>query len=132
MKIIMQYSIVQLYYLFFYPSPRDNMQGFFLIYFYFYKQCCSYSPQASQAVLVVRNLSANAGEVGDSSLIPGSGRAPAEGDNNPLQYSCPEIPQTEDPGGLQFIGLQRDTPEVTSVCSHACILFLVYIEYQGV
>ena len=36
-------------------------------------------------VSVVRNLSANAGDVG---LIPGLGRSPGEGNGNPLQYSC--------------------------------------------
>ena len=29
--------------------------------------------------------------VGDLSLIPGSGRSPGEGNGNPLQYSCLEI-----------------------------------------
>ena len=27
---------------------------------------------------------------GDPGLIPGLGRAPGEGNGNPLQYSCPE------------------------------------------
>ena len=44
-------------------------------------------------------------EVMDSIL--GSGRIPAEGNGNPLQYSCWEIPRTEDPGGLQSMGWQR-------------------------
>ena len=30
--------------------------------------------------------------VGDLSLIPGLGRSPAEGNGNPLQYSCLENP----------------------------------------
>ena len=34
---------------------------------------------------MVKNLSANAGDVG---LIPGLGRSPGEGNGNPLQYSC--------------------------------------------
>jgi len=34
---------------------------------------------------VVKNLSANTGDVG---LIPGSGRCPGEENGNPLQYSC--------------------------------------------
>ena len=38
---------------------------------------------------VVKNLPANAGDV-DS--IPGSGRSPGEGNGNPLQDSCWEIP----------------------------------------
>ena len=45
-----------------------------------------------QVVLVVKNLSANAGNVRDVSLIPGSGRCPGEGHGNPLQYSCLENP----------------------------------------
>ena len=35
------------------------------------------------------------------------GRCPGEENGNPLQYSCQEIPWTEEPGRLQFIGLQR-------------------------
>ena len=34
----------------------------------------------------------SAHSVGDSGLIPGSGRSPAEGNGNPLQYSCLENP----------------------------------------
>ena len=30
----------------------------------------------------------SAGDAGDTSLIPGSGRCPGEGHGNPLQYSC--------------------------------------------
>ena len=32
---------------------------------------------------------------------------PAEGNGNPFQYSCLEIPWTEEPGGLQSMVLQR-------------------------
>ena len=32
----------------------------------------------------------SAGNAGDTGLIPGSGRAPGEGNGNPLQYSCLE------------------------------------------
>ena len=38
---------------------------------------------------VVKNPPAKAG---DSSLSPGSGRSPGEGNGNPLQYSCLENP----------------------------------------
>ena len=34
---------------------------------------------------VVKNLPANAGDVGS---VPGSGRSPGEENGNPLQYSC--------------------------------------------
>ena len=46
---------------------------------------------ASQVALVVKNLPANAGDLRDVGLIPGSGRCPG-GNGNPLQYSCLENP----------------------------------------
>ena len=39
---------------------------------------------------VVKDLSASAGDAGDTSLIPGSRSSPGEEDGNPLQYSCLE------------------------------------------
>ena len=62
---------------------------------------------ASQVVLVVRYLPANIEVTGDVGSIPGSGRYPGRGNSNPLQYSCLEIPWTEEPGGLQSMVLQR-------------------------
>ena len=47
---------------------------------------------ASQVTLVVKNLSANAGDGRDAGSIPGSGRSPGGGHGNPLQYSCLENP----------------------------------------
>ena len=55
----------------------------------------------------MENPPANAGDTGDTSLIPGSGRFPGEGSGNPLQYSWLKIPWTEEPGGLQTMGSQR-------------------------
>ena len=40
-----------------------------------------------QLVLVVKNLSANAGNIKDVCLIPGLERCPGGGHSNPLQYS---------------------------------------------
>ena len=39
---------------------------------------------------VVKNLPANAGDIGDMSSISGSGRFPGTGNGNPLQCSCLE------------------------------------------
>ena len=39
---------------------------------------------------VVKSLPAYAGDTGDSSLSLESGRSPAGGNGNPLQYSCLE------------------------------------------
>ena len=41
-------------------------------------------------VLVVKNSPANAGDLRDVGLIPGSGRSPGGGHSNSLQYSCLE------------------------------------------
>ena len=44
---------------------------------------------------------------GDPGSIPGLGRCPGGGNDNPLQYSCLDNPWTEEPGGLQSMGSQR-------------------------
>ena len=49
---------------------------------------------------VVKNLPASAGDTRDACSILGSGRSLAEGNGNPLQYSCGNIPQTEETGRL--------------------------------
>ena len=46
---------------------------------------------------MVKNPPGNAGDAGDAEnagadFIPGSGRSPAGGNGNPLQYSCLENP----------------------------------------
>ena len=56
---------------------------------------------------MVRNPSANAGDIRDVSSIPGLGRSPGGGHGNPLQHSCLENPWTEEPGGLESMGSQR-------------------------
>ena len=43
-------------------------------------------------VALVKNSPANAGDMRDTSLIPGMERSPGGGHGNPLQYSCLENP----------------------------------------
>jgi len=43
--------------------------------------------RASQVALGVKNVPANAEDVGDAGSIPGSGRSPGGGHGNRLQYS---------------------------------------------
>ena len=51
---------------------------------------------------MVKNLPANSG---DSNLVPGLRRSPAEGNGNLLQYSRLGNPlDREEPGGLQSLG----------------------------
>ena len=52
--------------------------------------CGRGSDRASQVALVVKNLTANAGDIRDTDMTPGSGRSPEGGRGNPLQYSCLE------------------------------------------
>ena len=57
---------------------------------------------------VIKNSHANAGDVGDEGVIPGSGWTPGGGNGNPLQYPCLENPMDrEKPGGLQSMESQR-------------------------
>ena len=53
---------------------------------------CYHILWASQVALVVKNPSANAGDIRDASSIPRSGRSLGAGLGNPLQYSCLKNP----------------------------------------
>ena len=89
---------------------------------------------ASQVVLVVKNLPANAGDVRDSGLIPGLGRCPGGWHGNPLQYSCLENPM--DKGAWQatvcWVSKSQTLTHIIA-CMHPlcniymCIFVCVYI-----
>ena len=57
--------------------------------------------------LLLKKLSASAGDVRDVGSIPVLGRSPGGAHGNPLQYSCLQNPDGQrEPGGLQSMGLQ--------------------------
>ena len=56
---------------------------------------------------MVKNPPANAGDLRDAGLIPGSGRSPGRENGNPLQYSCLENPMDREAGGLRSIARRR-------------------------
>ena len=58
---------------------------------------------------MVKNLPANAGEVGS---MPGSGRSPGEGNGNPLQYSCLENPMDRGAWGATVHGVTEESDTV--------------------
>ena len=48
---------------------------------------------------MVKTSPANAGDIREAGLIPGSGRSPGAGHGNPLQYSCLENPMDREAWG---------------------------------
>ena len=78
--------------------------------------------------LVVKNLPANAGDIRDTCLIPGSGRSPGVGHGNPLQHSCLE--NLMDRGAWQAIvhriTKKLDTTKHTHIRSYYIILCAFY------
>ena len=56
---------------------------------------------------MVKSLPASAGDIRDTGSIPGSGRSPGGGHDNPFQYSCLGNPMDPGAWGLQSIELHR-------------------------
>ena len=63
---------------------------------------------------MIKKLPANAGNIGDMGLIPGSKRSPGRGHGNPLQYSCLENPMNRGAWQATVHGVaESDMTEVT-------------------
>ena len=75
---------------------------------------------------MVKNLPANAGDVGNMGSIPGLGRSSGAGNGNTLWYSCLETPMD---GGTWRAAIQRvaESRMQLSTCSaHVlCVIFQV-------
>ena len=56
---------------------------------------------------------ASAYNVGDPGLIPGSGRSPGEGNDNPLQYSCLENPMDGEAWWAAVHGVAKSRTRLT-------------------
>ena len=65
---------------------------------------------ASQVALMIKNLSANAGDIGNAILIPGLKRLPGGGHGNPLQHFCLENPMDR---GARWATVHRVTKSQT-------------------
>ena len=75
-------------------------------------------PWTSQVVLVVKNPAANAGDVRDASLIPGSGRSPGGGHDNPLQFSCLENPIDRGAWPTTVHRVAKSQTQLKRLCMH--------------
>ena len=58
-------------------------------------------------MVMVKNPFANAGDIRVAGSIPGWGRSPGEGHDNPLQYSCMENPMDRGAWWVTVHGSQR-------------------------
>ena len=68
----------------------------------------------SQVALVVKNPSANSGDIRGMGSIPGMGRSPGAGYGKPLQYSCLENPMDRGAWWATVHGVAgSDTTEAT-------------------
>ena len=84
------------------------------LFFFNYMYIFSFNSWASQVAIVVKNLPANSGDTGDVVSIPGLGRSPGEGNDNPLRYSCLERPMDRGAWWATVHGVtESDTIEVT-------------------
>ena len=93
--------------------------------------------RASQVVLVVKNLPANAWDIRDEGSIPG--RSPGGGHGNPLQYSCLENPMDRrawwgySPRGHKELGATENPfRNLCSVLTHDCYHRFELRNYSGV
>ena len=71
---------------------------------------------------MVKNPLASAGDTGDVGSIPGSERFPWRRNWKPAPVLAWRIPWTEEPGGLQLVGLQRALHDLAT--EHACTSLL--------
>ena len=73
----------------------------------------------SQVILVIKNLSVNAGDLRDVGSVPGLGRSCGGGHSNPIQYSCLEDPMDR---GTWLATVYRVTKRVRHDLPHLSLL----------
>ena len=73
---------------------------------------------ASQVVLVVKNLPANAGDIRDLGSTPGSGRSPGGGNGTPVHYSCLENPMDRGTWRVAVQGVTKSRTRLRRQSTH--------------
>ena len=71
-----------------------------------------------QVVLVVKNLTANAGDSRDAAFIPRLGRSPGEEHGNPLQYFCLENPMDRGAWRATVRGVTKSWTQLKQLNTH--------------
>ena len=89
---------------------------------------------ASQVALVVNNLFAKAGDIGDLGSNLGSGRSPEKGMATHSSILAWRIPWTEEPGTKRQTQLKRLSmhAHIESISSAHCVLVWLYLHYSEV
>ena len=96
----------------------------------------------NRASQMVKNPPANAGDIRDLGLIPGSGRSPGGGHGNPPQYSCLKNPMDRGAWWVTVHGVTESqmrslsTPTCLGICDRQGGLnnrnyFLARLEARG-
>ena len=76
---------------------------------------------------VVKNPPTNAGDTRDASWVPGSRRSPGVGMATHSSILAWKIPQTEEPGRLQFLGGHKESDTTEQLSTHIQMyLFLLF------
>ena len=77
---------------------------------------------------MVKNTTANAGDIRDAGSIPRSGRTPGGEHSNPLQYSCLENPMDR---GAWWVIVHRVAKSQTSLKQHGIqVTDLIYLGFK--
>ena len=76
---------------------------------------------ASQVALMVKNPPANVGDITDPGSIPGLGKSPGGGHDNPLQHSCLENPMDRGTWQATVPRVTKSQTRLKQLSMHTCI-----------
>ena len=85
----------------------------------------------AMSALVVKNPPANAGDARDTGSIPGSGRSPRGGNDNPLQYSSLENPMDRGAWRATIHGVAKSRTQLSDLRAHLRIAENLVILYKA-
>ena len=81
---------------------------------------------------MVKNLPANARDIRDAGLIPGSGRSPGGGHGNPLQYACLENPMDRGAWQATVHEIAKSQTRLKQLSMYVALYYLDLSSFQGV